>query len=258
VLSGCTKSITAGLDLGRRAKDPWMTTEYGPTANRLLAALMSDDFALLSPHLRDVPYEQGTLLQETGDPIEQVYFPQSGMISLLAVMLTGNAVETATIGREGAVGAMAGLGSRTAINRAVAHVAGISSRIKASLFREALNESPRLRDLIIRYNDVQMSLINQAAGCNALHHVEARLCRWLLQMRDRSDADMLPLTQEFLAQMLGVQRTSVTVLARRLQDLGLIRYRRGRVEIANRRGLEEKACECYRIVRDKTEEVFSE
>ena len=136
-------------------------------ANRLLAALMSDDFALLSPHLRDVPYEQGTLLQETGDPIEQVYFPQSGMISLLAVMLTGNAVETATIGREGAVGAMAGLGSRTAINRAVAHVAEISSRIKASLFREALNESPRLRDLIIRYNDVQMSLINQAAGCNA-------------------------------------------------------------------------------------------
>jgi CRP-like cAMP-binding protein len=226
--------------------------------NRLLASLVPADFALLAPHLKEVSPKQGVFLQEAGDPIEQVYFPQSGMISLLAVMEAGNAVETATIGREGAVGAMSGLGARTATGRAVVQVMGVTARITVARFIEAVNLSPALRDLVIRYNDVQMALVQQSAGCNALHHVDSRLCRWLLQTRDRSDSDVLPLTQEFLSEMLGVQRTTVTMLARELQDLGLIHYRRGRIEIRDRSGLERKACECYDVVRRKTDEVFTQ
>jgi CRP-like cAMP-binding protein len=220
--------------------------------NRLLASLVPADFALLAPHLKEISPKQGVFLQESGDPIEQVYFPQSGMISLLAVMEAGNAIETATIGREGAVGA------RTATGRAVVQVMGVTARISVARFVEAVNQSPALRDLVIRYNDVQIALVQQSAGCNALHHIDSRLCRWLLQTRDRSDSDVLPLTQEFLSEMLGVQRTTVTMLARELQDLGLIHYRRGRIEIRDRPGLERKACECYDVVRRKTDEVFTQ
>jgi CRP-like cAMP-binding protein len=181
--------------------------------NRLLAALQSHDFAMLSPHLKDLHFNQGVLLQEAGDPIEQIYFPHHGMISILAVMQEGTAVETATIGREGAVGAMAGLGTRHALGRAVVQVEGVSSQISALQFRAAVDHSDGIRTLIVRYNDAQMALIHQSAGCNALHPAEKRLCRWLLQTRDRSDSDRLPLTQEFLSEMLGVQRTTVTVNA---------------------------------------------
>lgn len=233
-------------------------TDYGPRGrNRLLAALPLGEFAHLAEHLRDLSFERGVLLQEAGYPIEHVYFPLGGMISLLAVMQSGDAIETATIGREGAVGILAGLGGRLAINRAVVQMAGTFSRITASLLVRMMSENVRIRDLLIRYNDAQLALINQVAACNALHPVEARLCRWILQTRDRTDSDVVRLTQEFIAQMLGVQRTSVTVLARQLQEQGLIRYRRGQIEIINRRGLEEKACECYGAVRRKTDEVFS-
>jgi len=123
-------------------------------------------------------------------------------------------------------------------------------------FRAALDQSDGIRSLIVRYNDTQMALVNQSAGCNALHSVEKRLCRWLLQARDRSDSNLLPLTHELLSEMLGVQRTTVTLIARELQSEGLIRYRRGRVEITDRDGLEKKACECYEVVRRRNEDVF--
>jgi CRP-like cAMP-binding protein len=225
--------------------------------NRLLAALQPSDFALLSPHLRDLHFKQEVLLQEAGDLIDHIYFPQTGMISVLAAMQEGTAVETATIGREGAVGIMAGLGGRHAAGRAVVQVEGQSSQISVAPFRAAVEQSHGIRTLIVRYNDAQMALIQQSAGCNALHHVEKRLCRWLLQTRDRSDTDVLSLTQEFLSQMLGVQRSSVSLIASQLQTAGLIRYRRGRVEIIDREGLEKKACECYEVTRRKNEGVFS-
>jgi CRP-like cAMP-binding protein len=209
--------------------------------NRLLGALRPSDFAFLSPHIKDLHFKQDMVLQEAGDPIEYVYFPHSGMISVLAAMQEGTAVETATVGREGAVGIMAGLGGRHAAGRAVGQVEGRISQISAAPFRAAVAQSDGIRDIVVRYNDTQMALIQQSAGCNALHHVEKRLCRWLLQTRDRSDSDVLPLTQEFLSQMLGVQRTSVTMVARQLQTDGLIHYRRGRVEIIDRDGLEKKA-----------------
>jgi CRP-like cAMP-binding protein len=162
------------------------TARSGPNGrNRLLAALLPADFALLASHLKDTHFEQGMVLQESGGQIEQVYFPHSGMISLVAVMQAGNGVESARIGREGAVGAMAGLGGRIAIARAVVQVEGTSSQISVSRFQTAVGESTGIRSLIERYNDVQMGSINQSVGCNALHHVETRLCRWLLQTRDR-------------------------------------------------------------------------
>jgi CRP-like cAMP-binding protein len=226
--------------------------------NRLLAALQPQDFDLLSPHLRDAHFKQEALLQEADELIEHIYFPQSGMISVMAAMQEGKAVETATIGREGAIGIMAGLGGRRAAGRAVVQVEGRSSQISVSAFRAAIEESSGIRDLIVRYNDTQMALIQQTAGCNALHQAEKRLCRWLLQTRDRSDSDVLSLTHEFISDMLGVQRTSVTLIARELQTEGLIRYRRGRVEIVDRDGLEKKACECYAVTRRKNEDVFSQ
>jgi CRP-like cAMP-binding protein len=171
-------------------------------------------------------------------------FPQSGMISVLATMQEGKAVETATVGREGGVGIMAGLGGRRAAGRAVVQLEGRASQIPVAPFRAAIDRSVGIRDLIVRYNETQMGLIQQSAGCNALHHVEKRLCRWLLQTRDRSDSDVLSLTHEFLSEMLGVQRSSVTLIARQLQTEGLIRYRRGQVDIVDRDGLEKKACEC--------------
>jgi CRP-like cAMP-binding protein len=225
--------------------------------NRLLAALRPRDFALLAPHLMDLHFKQDVVLQEADDPIKFVYFPQSGMISVLAAMQEGKAVETATIGREGAVGIMAGLGGRRAAGRAVIQVEGRSSQISATSFRAAVDRSDGIRDLTVRYNDTQMGLIQQSAGCNALHHAEKRLCRWLLQTRDRSDSDVLSLTHEFLSEMLGVQRTSVTLIARQLQAEGLVNYRRGRIEITDRAGLEKKACECYEVTRRKNEDVFS-
>jgi CRP-like cAMP-binding protein len=178
------------------------------------------------------------------------------MISLLAVMQAGNGIETATIGREGAVGTLVGLGGRIAVSRAVVQVGGNLSLISAARFQAAVSARMAIRDLVARYNDVQMALVHQSAGCNALHHVETRLCRWLLQTRDRSDSDTLALTQEFLSEMLGVQRTTVTLLASELQSAGLIRFRRGQIEIVDRAGLEGKACECYEVIRHRTEELF--
>jgi len=230
----------------------------GNGRNRLLAALSPTDFSLLAPNLKDISLTQGDVLQEAGEAIKHVYFPQFGMISLLTVMQNGSAVETATVGREGAAGAMSGLGSRIAPHRSVSQIEGIASRIAAARFEAAVNGSASIKDLIVRYSDGLMMMIHQSAGCNALHTLETRLCRWLLQTRDRNDSNRLSLTQEFLSQMLGVRRTTLTLIARDLQAAGLIRYRRGNIEIMDRNGLEAKACECYAVIRRRSEEVFSQ
>jgi CRP-like cAMP-binding protein len=217
--------------------------------NLLLAALPAKDLSLLAPHLKDVPLARGVVLQEQGEPVDQVYFPHDGIISLLAVMQQGDAVETATVGYEGAVGFLAGLGSRRSHTRAVVQVSGFSARIAAERFRKAGEESLEIRDIILRAGEVLLIQVQQTAACNALHAVEARLSRWLLQARDRLDSNTIDLTHEFLSQMLGVRRTTVTVIASMLQQAGLIRYHRGRIEIVDRPGLEGRACECYQAIR---------
>lgn len=217
--------------------------------NRLLASLPPDDFALLSAQLSPVDMEKGRLLFEPGDPIETVYFPHDCVISLMTLMHNGAAIESVTIGREGAFGLMTALGPRAALSRAIIQIAGSASRISAGAFQQCARRSPALMALVDRHNDALFGHAVHSVACNALHSVEARFCRWLLSCRDRIDGDTVSLTQEFLADMLGVQRTTVTAVAGSLQAKGLIRYRRGVVDILDRAGLEAGACECYDSVR---------
>jgi CRP-like cAMP-binding protein len=224
--------------------------------NRFLATLPPHDFSLLAPHLRTAPLERGVMLYDVGEEIEHVYFPHTGMVSLVAVMQSGASVETATIGRAGVIGASAGLGAHSAFARAIVQLPGTAAWLSAAQFHAAANQSQGIRDLIVRYNDLLLAQIQQSVACNALHALEARLCRWLLQTHDCMDGDVIPLTQEFLGQMLGVRRTTVTIAARLLQSAGLIRYRRGHIQVLDRKALEDIACECYAVVRQNADKVL--
>src|SRR5262249_17422339 len=230
--------------------------EHGRRFNSFLAALPPHDFSLLAPRLRTVTLERGVMLHDVGEEIEHVYFPHTGMVSLVVVMQSGATVETATIGRHGAIGASAGLGARRTFGRAVVQLPGTAAGISGAQFHAAANQSQAIRDLIVRYNDLLLAQVQQSVACNALHALEARLCRWLLQTHDYIDGDAIPLTQEFLGQMLGVRRTTVTLAARLLQSAGLIRYRRGLIHIVDRAALEEIACECYAVVKHNADRVF--
>ncbi len=224
----------------------------GPLAilkNRLLSALPSEDRALLAPHLSTVDLDKGRLLYEPGDLIDQVYFPNDCVISLMTLMESGAAIESATIGREGALGLMVAVAPRQSLSRAIVQAPGSALRIAAAPLHDAWKRSAALRDLVDRHNEALFGHAIQSVACNALHAVEARFCRWLLGCHDRIDSNTVNLTQEFLADMLGVQRTTVTAVAGSLQSKGLIRYRRGVVDILDRDGLEAMACECYGAVR---------
>ncbi len=223
--------------------------------NCLLSALPPAELSLLMPHLKGISLDQGAVLQEQGEPVEEVYFPHEGIISLLRVMQHGDAIETATVGREGAVGSLAGLGTRRSHTRAVVQVPGSAARIGALRFRKAAEQSEAIRDLIVRYGEMLLIQVQQTAACNALHDVEARMSRWLLQARDRVEGNTIRLTHEFLSQMLGVRRPTVTVVANMLQQDGLIRYQRGRIEILDAPRLEARACECYAIIREQIAEA---
>jgi CRP-like cAMP-binding protein len=227
---------------------------HSPTSghldNKLLAALPRSQFNLLMPHLTTTSLPQGTVVYETGDEVDQVYFPHNGMFSLLAVMRDGKAIETATVGREGVVGAMAGLGLYRSLVRAVVQLPLTATKIASSQFRKAIATSEPLRDLGIHYNEVLLTQARVTAACNALHPVEARFCRWLLQSADRAASDTVTLTQELLAEMLGVRRTSVTEVAGKMQNEGVITYSRGVIKILDRAGLERLSCECYQTLID--------
>ncbi len=224
--------------------------------NRLLAALDAEDYQLLASRLVPVTLEKGALLYDPGDMIDAVYFPDDCVISLMTLMESGAAIESATIGREGALGLMAAVSPRLSLSRAIVQVAGRGRRISAVHLHRAWEQSAQVRDLVDRHNEALFAHAIQSVACNALHSVEARFCRWLLSCRDRIDINTVSLTQEFLADMLGVQRTTVTVVARALQAAGLIRYRRGVVDVLDRAGLEAIACECYGAVRRNYERLL--
>ena len=223
-----------------------------PLDNKLLASLPRDHFDRLLPNLSTVVLAQGIVLYEAGDEVDQVYFPLSGMLSLLAVLRDGKAIETATVGREGVVGAMAGLGLHKSLVRVVVQMPVSVSRIPASHFRTVASGSEAVRNLCIRYNEVLLSQARVTAACNALHIIEARFCRWLLQSADRSAGDTVVLTQEFLAEMLGVRRTSVTEVASKVQNAGVITYSRGVIRILDRPALLRMSCECYQTLLDQS------
>lgn len=226
----------------------------GHLRNRLLAAIPASDFSLLKSGLRATTFKQGVIVQQEGELIEQVYFPQTGMISLLVITQEGGGIEAATIGFEGAVGVNGGLGRRRAFTRGVIQLPGTISHMPARDFEHIVSNSNAIRDIITRYTEVLWVEAQQIAACNALHDGEARLARWLLQTQDRipGQASTIALTQEFLSQMLGIRRTTVTLIARALQSAELIKYSRGKIVILDRPGLEEAACECYRVIHHET------
>jgi CRP-like cAMP-binding protein len=223
-----------------------------PLDNKLLASLPRGDFDRLLPHVSTVPLQQGSVVIEAGDEVDQIYFPHFGMLSLLAVLRDGKAIETATVGREGVVGAMAGLGLYKSLIRVVVQMPMACSKIPATHFRTIAATSDPLRNLSIRYNEVLLSQARVTAACNALHSIEARFCRWLLQCADRAASDTVPLTQEFLAEMLGVRRTSVTEVASKVQSAGAISYSRGIIKILDRAALMRLSCECYDTLVDQS------
>lgn len=227
-------------------------------ANRFLAALPEKELKLLQPDLRLVEFPRGTTLNDAGDRIDDVLFIESGMVSLLTTMTDGAAIENATLGRESILGVMGALGSHRTHMRAVVQIAVTGYRIRAADFRAATDQSAHLRHLVLRSSELLLAQVQQTAACNALHSAERRLCRWILQVRDRIDSDTIHLTQDFLAQMLAVRRPTVTLIAQGLQNAGLIAYRRGRIEILDREGLERQACECVNAVRIKTRQILSE
>ncbi len=218
-------------------------------ANRILQCLSSKTLALIEPHLRKVKLAQGAVLHETGETITNVYFPISGMVSMLAVLKSGEAIEAGVIGREGFVGGYLGQRGWRPFGHAVMQMAGEAMRLNVRHFKKAYDVSDDLRILVNGYQSVVYFQAQQTAACQALHTVEARMCRWLLQAEDAVGSDRLDLTQEFLSHMLGVRRTSVSGSANKLQEDGLISYKRGVIHILDRKGLEKSACECYGAVR---------
>lgn len=216
--------------------------------NRLLASLKSEDFALLNRHFREVEVTQGQFLEERGERVDAVYFPQNGMLSLIVEMPEDRTVEVGTVGSEGAVGLMVGLGSRISSVSALVQVSGTAFCIPASRFRTAVAQSQHLRDMIVRHTELQMGQIEQTAACNALHDVTSRLSRWLLQTSDKINDDTIPFTREFLGKMLGVQRGTITVAAAKFEADGLIHTHRGRIQLLNKKALKKQACSCYEFM----------
>jgi CRP-like cAMP-binding protein len=194
----------------------------------------------------------GTVLAEPGVEVDHAYFPLTGMISLVVVMRDGKAIETATAGREGVIGAMSGFGLHVSQVGAITQLAMFARKIASTELRKAVSSSRAITDLCLSYNEVLLTQARVTAACNALHQVEARFCRWLLQTRDRAESDTIMLTQEFLAQMLGVRRTSVTEVASKIQAEGAITYSGGAIKIIDLEALKAMACECYETLREHT------
>ena len=225
--------------------------------NRLLAALPPADFDLLAPHLKKVSLERDAVLVRSGDPTEQIYFPRSGTIAFIMEMPNGQTVATAVVGNEGAVGMLTSLGPSPSPTTAVVRVTGTAWQISPAQFRAELRHSGAIRRAVQIHSRALLAQFQHVAACNALHSVEARLARWLLHIHDRAHGDMLPLTQEALSELLGVRRTTVTQVVRKLRASGAIRSnRRSSIEI-DRPRLEAAACECYNIMRARIDRIVA-
>ena len=225
--------------------------------NRLLASLPSGVYSALTPHLKIVELKFGDVVAEAGSAIRQVYFPYSGVISLVVELDVGSMIETAMVGHDGVLNAAPALDGKVSINKGIVQMAGSAGTIEANRLRQLANEFEPLRSLLIRHEQVLFAQSQQSAACNASHTVEARMCRWLLHMRDFAGSDDLMLTQEFLAQMLGVRRPSVSIVASPLQKAGLIKYSRGRIRVLDVKGLKKEACECYDTVKAHYDRLLS-
>jgi len=217
--------------------------------NRILNALPQNIFAAVEPNLKQVDLRFGDVLAESVQPVDRVYFPTAGVVSLVVEMKVGDMIETAMVGRDGVANATAALDGKMSLHKAIVQVAGQASSIAPDSLRSLTDEFPPFRSILIRHEQVVLAQAQQSAGCNASHTVEARMCRWLLRIRDLTGSDDLKLTQEFLAQMLGVRRTSVSLVAGTLQKAGFIKYSRGKIRLLDIPQIEQGACECYETVQ---------
>jgi len=199
--------------------------------------LGAEDLLLLKRYLREVPLAQGDILEDPGRPVDNVYFPQTGMISLIVQMPEDSAVECGTVGSEGAIGIAVGLGSRISFICALVQVSGTAISIATAPFRAATEKSQRIRRLIVTYSQLQLAQVQQTAACNALHDVTSRLCRWLMKTSDKTESDIIPFTHAFLGDMLGVRRATISQVAAALQSEGLIRSHRGQIKLLDLNGL---------------------
>jgi CRP-like cAMP-binding protein len=230
---------------------PVFEKKQDPRENRLLAALPEERYRRIVPHLEPVKLSLGKVLYESGGKLDWVYFPTDAIVSLLYVMEDGSSAEIAVVGYEGLVGIALFMGGLTMPNRAVVQSAGQAYRLKGNVLNQEFSRSGEFQHLLLRYTQALLTQMGQTAVCNRHHTVDQQLCRWLLLSLDRLHSNTLRMTQELIANMLGVRREGVTEAAGKLQKAGLIHYSRGRITVLDRPGLEARVCECYHVVREE-------
>jgi len=235
-----------------------IASSHTPTQNHLLAALPQVEFERLLPHLELTPMPLGEALYESGGRLNHVYFPTTSIVSLLYVMEDGASAEIAVVGNEGILGISLFMGGETTPSRAVVQSAGYGYRLRAQLLKQEFNRAGPVMHLLLRYTQALITQMAQTAVCNRHHSVEEQLCRWLLLSLDRLATEELSMTQELIANMLGVRREGVTEAAGKLQRAGLIRYSRGRITVLDRPGLEKEVCECYAVVKKEFDRLLSD
>lgn len=225
-------------------------------ANQLLARLPPAEYSRLSPLLESVPLDHKQIICRVRAPVSHVYFPETGMVSAMTIMNDGSAIEVATIGNEGMAGLTALIGDGGSPNEMMVQVPGRALRMRADRLKEESRRDGPLRSILVLYNTAFAVQVSYSVACNGLHTVQKRCCRWLLMTHDRVGDNVLPLTHEFLAIMLGVRRASITEVLRPLQRQGMVRNRRGKIEIVDRDALESHSCECYRSIKQEFERLL--
>lgn len=227
-----------------------------PKYNNLLNALPSDEYERIFPYLELIEMPLGSVLYESGEKLHHVHFPMDCIVSLLYVMEDGSSAEIAVVGFEGAIGLALFMGGQTMPNRAVVQSAGFSYRIRSNLFMQEFDRHGEMLHIMLKYTQALITQMAQTAVCNRHHSVDQQLCRWLLLSLDRLPSNELIMTQELIANMLGVRREGVTEAAGRLRDAGLIQYNRGHIIVLDRKGLEARVCECYQVVRSEFDRLL--
>ena len=254
-MPGGNEKRAASLPLkGKTA--PVVSARHSPHQNHLLDALPASDYERLAAHLELIPMKLGDVLYESGAKLRYVYFPTTCIVSLLYVMEDGASAEIAIVGNEGILGISLFMGGDTTPSRAVVQSAGYAFRLKADLLKNEFGRFGPTMQLLLRYTQALITQMAQTAVCNRHHSVDQQLCRWLLLSLDRLSSNELSMTQELIANMLGVRREGVTEAAGKLQDAGLIQYRRGRINVLDRPGLESRSCECYQVVKTEFDRLL--
>jgi CRP-like cAMP-binding protein len=228
-----------------------------PKQNHILGALPQQERERLFPHLKLVPLSLGKVVYESGDKLDHVYFPTDSIVSLLYVLKDGASAEIAVVGNEGAIGVALFMGGETTTNRAIVQSAGAAYRLTGARLKEEFDRHGEMLHILLRYTQALITQMAQTAVCNRHHSLDQQLCCWLLLSLDRLSSNQLTMTQELIANMLGVRREGVTEAAGKLQKLGAITYRRGRITVLNRALLEQLSCECYAVVKRETDRLSS-